>query len=70
MDKYVVADRIYERGNIAFHSVMNCAGIDCFQYSLQTLLHKEPLTIGPDDIHAVSIAQSQELLIQANATEI
>lgn len=63
------ADRIYTNGkhSLPFSNEI-AAELFVFQYSLQTLLTKEPLTIGPDDIHAVSIAQSQELLIQANAT--
>ena len=63
------ADRIYTNGkhSLPFSNEI-VAELFVFQYSLQTLLTKEPLTIGPDEIHAVSIAQSQELLIQANAT--
>ena len=59
---------LHEREHSLPFSNDTVAELFVFQYSLQTLLTKEPLTIGPDEIHAVSIPQSQELLIQANAT--
>ncbi len=44
---------------------MGIIALFVFNIMLTDITHKEePLTIGPDDIHAVSIAQSQELPVQ------